>query len=63
MLISYFHLILIKFYELFFFPQGNDVTEEDCSSPSNGKGNYGDHPSPFTPDLSPPFAFCCSQAM
>uniref|UniRef100_A0A8C9X843 E3 ubiquitin-protein ligase n=1 Tax=Sander lucioperca TaxID=283035 RepID=A0A8C9X843_SANLU len=27
------------------FDKGNDVTEEDCSSPSNGKGNYGDHPS------------------
>uniref|UniRef100_A0A7N6FED8 E3 ubiquitin-protein ligase n=1 Tax=Anabas testudineus TaxID=64144 RepID=A0A7N6FED8_ANATE len=23
------------------FFKGNDVTEEDCSSPSNGKGNYG----------------------
>lgn len=25
------------------FLQGNDVTEEDCSSPSYGKGNYGNH--------------------
>ena len=43
----------------FLFLQGNDVTEEDCSSPSNGKGSYGDHPSPFNPD----FCLFCSQAM
>lgn len=47
----------IKLYKaLFCFLQGNDVTEEDCSSPSNGKGNYGDHRSLFTPYPSPPFA-------
>uniref|UniRef100_A0AAQ5XDG7 E3 ubiquitin-protein ligase n=1 Tax=Amphiprion ocellaris TaxID=80972 RepID=A0AAQ5XDG7_AMPOC len=49
---------LSHFTKRFFcFSQGNDVTEEDCSSPSNGKGNYGNHLSPFTPDIPPPFAF------
>uniref|UniRef100_A0A8C6KUU0 E3 ubiquitin-protein ligase n=1 Tax=Nothobranchius furzeri TaxID=105023 RepID=A0A8C6KUU0_NOTFU len=32
--------------------EGNDVTEEDCPSPSNGKGNYCTHSSPLTSDLS-----------
>lgn len=50
MLILCVYLIII-----FLFLQGNDVTEEDCSSPSNGKGNYGYHSSPFTSDPSPPF--------
>lgn len=45
---------------VFLFLQGNDVTEEDCSSPSNGKGNYGNHSSPFTTDPSPPFALLLS---
>lgn len=40
-----------------YFHQGNDVTEEDCSSPSNGKGNYSNHLSPFTHGNSSLFAF------